>query len=60
VIGGYLIAMQLPLQQIFLLLLVPLGIGTVASILMARVYHTSLASEGRSPRLEENPAAGAD
>ena len=45
VIGGYLIAMQLPLQQIFLLLLVPLGIGTVASIMMARIYHAHLHSE---------------
>jgi len=44
VIGGYLIAMQLPLQQIFLLLLIPLGIGTVASIMMARIYRAHLRS----------------
>jgi MFS transporter, AAHS family, 4-hydroxybenzoate transporter len=60
VIGGYLIAMQLPLRQIFLLLLIPLGIGTIASIMMARIYQTRMDSEGLAPQLRESPASGAD
>jgi AAHS family 4-hydroxybenzoate transporter-like MFS transporter len=43
VIGGYLIAAQLPLHQIFLLLLIPLAIGTVASFVMAKLHSASLA-----------------
>ncbi len=58
VIGGYLIAMQLPLHRLFLLLLIPLGIGTIASILMARIYHAHLRSEGTAPQLRESPASG--
>jgi AAHS family 4-hydroxybenzoate transporter-like MFS transporter len=60
VIGGYLIAMHLPLQQIFLLLLIPLGVGTIASIVMARIYHAHLQSEGPAPQLKASPASGAD
>jgi AAHS family 4-hydroxybenzoate transporter-like MFS transporter len=60
VIGGYLIAMQLPLQQIFLLLLIPLGIGTIASIVMARIYHAHVQSEELAPQLKASPASGAD
>jgi len=59
VIGGYLIAMQLPLYQIFLLLLIPLGLGTIASIMMARIYHASAPSVELEPRLTESPAPGA-
>jgi len=60
VIGGYLIAMQLPLHQIFLLLLIPLGIGTIASIMMARIHSATLQSEAPSPRLKERAASGAN
>ena len=60
VIGGYLIAMHLPLQQIFLLLLIPLGIGTIASTLMARIYYAHLRSEAPAPQLKERAASGAD
>jgi len=56
VIGGYLIAMHLPLHQIFLLFLIPLGIGTVASIVMARIYHTHVHTEGLHPQSNESPA----
>lgn len=60
VIGGYLIAMHLPLQQIFLLLLIPLGIGTIASIMMARIYYAHLHSQAPAPQLKERAASGAD
>jgi AAHS family 4-hydroxybenzoate transporter-like MFS transporter len=52
VIGGYLIAMHLPLHQIFLLLLIPLGIGTIASAVMARIYHAQLHAETLTPQLK--------
>ncbi len=56
VIGGYLIAMQIPLQQMFLLLLIPLAVGTVASFLMAKLHSANLASaiaaEARVPAAE--------
>jgi len=56
VIGGYLIAMQLPLHQIFLLLLIPLGIGTIASVMMARLYRAQAQPQALTPQL----ASGAD
>jgi AAHS family 4-hydroxybenzoate transporter-like MFS transporter len=59
VIGGYLIAMHLPLHQIFLLLLIPLGIGTLASILLARLYRARVRAESLLPQLSESPAAEA-
>ena len=40
VLGGILIAMKLPLYEIFLLLLIPLGVGTAASVVMARLFGT--------------------
>ena len=57
VIGGYLIAMQLPLYQIFLLLLIPLGIGTIASVMMARIYHARAHSVELEPQLTGSPAS---
>ena len=38
VLGGILIAMKLPLYEIFLLVLIPLALGTVASIVIARLF----------------------
>jgi hypothetical protein len=52
--------MQLPLHQIFLLLLIPLGIGTIASIMMARIHSANLQSEGPPAQLKESAASGAD
>jgi AAHS family 4-hydroxybenzoate transporter-like MFS transporter len=40
VLGGILIAMNLPLYKIFLLVLVPLAVGTAASIVIARLFGT--------------------
>lgn len=57
VIGGYLIAMHLPLHQIFLLLLIPLGIGTIASIVMARIHRAHLHAETMQPQWSESRAS---
>jgi AAHS family 4-hydroxybenzoate transporter-like MFS transporter len=38
VLGGILIAMKLPIYQIFLLVLIPLAVGTLASIVIARLF----------------------
>lgn len=59
VIGGYLIAMHLPLHQIFLLLLIPLGVGTVASVMMARIYHAHVRAEAPAPQLKARAVSGA-
>lgn len=39
IIGGYLIDMKLSPTQLFMTLLVPLGIGTLASIFATRIYY---------------------
>jgi AAHS family 4-hydroxybenzoate transporter-like MFS transporter len=41
-IGGLLIAMKVELATIFLLLLIPLGIGTIAAIVMAGLYRNRI------------------
>lgn len=46
VVGGILIGMKLPLSTIFLLLLIPLAVGTVASIAIARLFGTSFENDG--------------
>jgi len=57
VIGGLLIAMKLPLSTIFLLLLIPLGIGAIASILMAGLYRTHVADrDSAEPAPQELPS----
>jgi AAHS family 4-hydroxybenzoate transporter-like MFS transporter len=58
VIGGYLIAMQLPLYQIFLLLLIPLGIGTATSVAMARLYSADIRGQGAGQGSEARAVAG--
>ena len=39
IIGGYLIDMKLSPTHLFMTLLVPLGIGTLASIFATRIYY---------------------
>jgi len=53
-VWGYLIDMKLPLPELFLLLLIPLGIGTVASVVMARLYSV----EGHAASLLQTETAG--
>lgn len=38
IFAGVLIAMKLPIHHLFLFLLIPLSIGTIASLVMARLY----------------------
>lgn len=48
VLGGILIGMKLPRSTIFLLLLIPIAIGTVVSIAIARLFGTSFEDDGTS------------
>jgi Na+-driven multidrug efflux pump len=54
VLGGILIAMKLPLHVIFLLVLIPLAIGTVASILIARLFGRGFQDD--VPEAQRTPA----
>jgi hypothetical protein len=42
--------MHFPIHQIFMLLLIPLGIGTVASFAMARLYYEKFQGHGLGQR----------
>ena len=50
IIAGFLLDMHLPLQHVFLVLLIPLGIGTVASFVMARLYYERFEGHGLGQR----------
>jgi len=56
IIGGLLIAMKLPLQTVFLLLLIPLGIGAIASLVMTRLYTARFGSEAGTQEKPEWPS----
>jgi MFS transporter, AAHS family, 4-hydroxybenzoate transporter len=49
-IAGILIAMHTPIQNLFLFLAVPLTIGTIASIVMARLYYVRFHGMGLGRR----------
>jgi MFS transporter, AAHS family, 4-hydroxybenzoate transporter len=46
IIGGILLQAHVPLQQIFLLLLIPLGIGAILSLFMTRFYREQVHPTG--------------
>jgi len=50
IIAGFLLDMHLPIQQVFLVLLIPLAIGTVASFVMARLYYQRFEGHGLAQR----------
>ncbi|HKF73418.1 MAG TPA: MFS transporter [Stellaceae bacterium] len=50
IIAGFLLDMHLPLHQVFLVLLFPLAIGTVASFIMARLYYERFQGHGLGQR----------
>lgn len=50
IIAGFLLDMHYPIHQIFMLLLIPLGIGTVASFAMARLYYEKFQGHGLGQR----------
>ncbi|HKX08519.1 MAG TPA: MFS transporter [Stellaceae bacterium] len=49
-LAGFLLDMHLPIQQVFLVLLIPLAIGTVASFVMARLYYERFEGHGLGQR----------
>jgi AAHS family 4-hydroxybenzoate transporter-like MFS transporter len=55
ILAGYLIAMKLPIDRLFLFLLAPLGVGTVCSLLLARLYFVRFEGMGlgRRDHIEE-------
>jgi AAHS family 4-hydroxybenzoate transporter-like MFS transporter len=57
VLGGILIAMALPIYQIFLLVLIPLAIGTVASVVIARLFGTGFQDDIPEAQAATTPAA---
>ena len=50
IVGGVLIGMKLPIEHLYLVLLVPLGIGTVASFVLARLYYVRFQGMGLGRR----------
>jgi AAHS family 4-hydroxybenzoate transporter-like MFS transporter len=50
ILAGILISMHMPIQQLFLFLAVPLTIGTLASIVMARLYYARFHGMGLGRR----------
>ncbi|MDB5405430.1 MAG: 4-hydroxybenzoate transporter [Rhodospirillales bacterium] len=50
IVAGILISMHMPIQQLFLFLAIPLTIGTVASVVMARLYYARFHGMGLGRR----------
>jgi AAHS family 4-hydroxybenzoate transporter-like MFS transporter len=50
IFGGILIGMHLPIEHLYLVLLIPLGIGTVASFILARLYFVRFQGMGLGRR----------
>jgi MFS transporter, AAHS family, 4-hydroxybenzoate transporter len=50
IVAGILISMHMPIQQLFLFLAIPLTIGTLASLVMARLYYTRFQGMGLGRR----------
>jgi len=57
-VAGVLIDMHLAVQQLYLALLVPLAVGTVASFVLARLYYVRFAGMGLGRRDALDAAAG--
>jgi positive regulator of sigma E activity len=47
--GGLLVATALPIQQLYLIAAIPLVIGTIASVILVRVYARVEHTEGLEP-----------
>jgi AAHS family 4-hydroxybenzoate transporter-like MFS transporter len=50
IVAGILISMHMPIQQLFLFLAIPLTIGTLASLVMARLYYARFHGMGLGRR----------
>lgn len=59
-VGGYLIAMHLPMQQLFLIAAIPLVIGLVNAIVLTPLYRAEWASQGRTAAQPALAAATGD
>jgi AAHS family 4-hydroxybenzoate transporter-like MFS transporter len=59
ILGGILIAMHLPIQQLYLALVVPLGVGTITSFVLARLYYVRFQGMGLGRRETMDAAARA-
>lgn len=62
IVAGYLIAMHLSIQHLFLFLAIPLTIGAFASLVLARLYYTRFQGMGLGQRetLDAAARAGGD
>jgi MFS transporter, AAHS family, 4-hydroxybenzoate transporter len=61
IIAGVLIGMHLPIEKLFLFLIIPLAIGTVGSFVLARLYYVRFQGMGlhRRDTMDEAQRAGA-
>ena len=59
-IGGYLIAMHLPMQQLFLIAAIPLVLGLINAIILTPLYRAEWASQGHAAGQALAAAAGGD
>jgi len=50
ILGGYLIAMQLSLDKLFLLAAIPFAVGAVACLVLARLYARTFKADGLGER----------
>jgi AAHS family 4-hydroxybenzoate transporter-like MFS transporter len=59
ILAGILIGMKLPLEHLYLFLLVPLGVGTICSFILARLYYVRFQGMGLGRRDTMDEAARA-
>jgi MFS transporter, AAHS family, 4-hydroxybenzoate transporter len=60
IVGGFLISMQLPLQQLFFIAAIPLVIGLVNAIILTPFYRAEWSSHGGRLAGQPSPAVGDD
>jgi hypothetical protein len=60
IVGGILIGMHVPLQQLFLIAAIPLVIGLINAIILTPFYRAEWAGHGGRATGQPSPAAGDD
>lgn len=60
IVGGILIGMHVPLQQLFLIAAIPLVIGLINAIILTPFYRAEWAGHGGRATAQPSPAAGDD
>ena len=58
-VGGYLIAMNLPMQHLFLIAAIPLVLGLINALVLTPLYRAEWTA-ARGPSAQPAPAAGDD